>query len=134
MSTFIQLAHTLEPLHREAADSLISHLKTKKVEKGHYLLRRGEICRKILFVDQGLVKTCFYKEDKEFIMRFFAENSMLSVLDSYVQRSPSKFTILALEPTTITYINRDDLDALCKKYHCIETFFRKLLSMATVKM
>lgn len=134
MTTFIQFAQKLEPLHKEAANDLLSHLKTKKIEKGHFLLRSGDICRKIIFIDEGLVKTCFYKEDKELIMRFFAENSMLSVLDSYIQQKPSKFTILALEPTTITYINRADLEALCKKHHCIETFFRKLLSMATVKM
>jgi CRP/FNR family transcriptional regulator, anaerobic regulatory protein len=26
------------------------------------------------------------------------------------------------------------METLCKNYHCMETFFRKLLSVATVKM
>jgi len=43
---------------------------------------------------------------KEIIMRFFPENSMFTVFDSYIQQTPSSYMVLALETTTITFINK----------------------------
>jgi CRP-like cAMP-binding protein len=42
--------------------------------------------------------------------------------------------LLALEPTTVTIISYEATEELCKKHHCMETFFRKLVSIATTKM
>jgi CRP-like cAMP-binding protein len=134
MTDFIQFVNNLSQLDKEAIEDLINKLQTKTFEKGEYLLKKGEQCRKIFYIDTGLAKTYFNKEDKEFIMKFFTENSMFTVLDSYIQHKPSTYIVLALETTTITYIDRTDLDKLCKKHHSFETFFRKLISFAALNM
>lgn len=85
-------------------------------------------------MDEGLTKTFFTSEDKEFVMRFFAEHSMLTVPDSFVSEMPSNYGMLALEKTRVTYISKPDLEQLCAKHHCVETFFRKLVSMAAANM
>ena len=36
--------------------------------------------------------------------------------------------IIALEPTTISCIEYEDMAQLCKDNHCLETFFLKLIS------
>jgi CRP-like cAMP-binding protein len=59
---------------------------------------------------------------------------MFTVLDSSLTQTPSTYTILALEQTTVTYISEAELDGLCKNHHCIETFFRKLVSFALLKI
>lgn len=59
---------------------------------------------------------------------------MFTVLDSYVTQTPSSFIIMALEPTTVTYIQHDEMEGLCKRHHSIETFFRKLVSIAAFNM
>ena len=61
-------------------------------------------------------------------------NPVPTVLDSFVTRTPSAYSILTLEQTTITYLNYSDLEELCNRYHTMETFYRKLLSMAAVNM
>ncbi len=134
MANFIQFVNKFSKLDKEVTDELLNKLRTTTIEKGKYLLKTGEQCRKIFFINKGLAKTYFNREEKEFIMRFFPENSMFTVLDSYIQQTPSSYMVLALEKTTITYINQLDLDELCKKYHSIETFFRKLISFAALNM
>ena len=67
-------------------------------------------------------------------MRFFYENLLFSVFDSYITQTPSKYSLIALEKTTVTMIGYDTMLGLCEKYHSAETFFRKLVSVATVKM
>lgn len=134
MADFIQFCNQLSQLDKEAGDDLSNKLKSKSFQKGNQLLKSGEVCRQLYFINSGLTKTFFYKNDKEFIMRFFTENVMFTVLDSYVTQTPSAFMIMALEPTTVTYIQHDEMEELCKRHHSIETFFRKLVSIAAFNM
>ena len=134
MSAFIQFVNRLSPLHEAARENLSNSLQDKTFNKGDYLVKAGETCRYLYFINEGLVKTFFYKDIKEFIMRFFPEGSMVTVLDSFLPQTASAFMMMALEPTAVTCLSRSALEELCKKHHCIETFFRKLLSVATVNM
>jgi CRP-like cAMP-binding protein len=130
------LAQFCEPfaLDDEAMRALLQNVTVKKYRKGQYLLRKNQTCKHLFFINQGLVKCFFFEGDKEFVMRFFAENVMFSVFESYITQGPSKFMLIALEETTVTLVPYEGMEGLCKKHHSIETFFRKLLSIATVKM
>src|SRR5215211_9125412 len=117
MTGFIQFVNQLSPLDNEATVDLLDKLKSKTVKKGDYLLKSGEVCRYLYFIERGLAKTFFNKDVKEFIMRFFPENSMFTVLDSFLTQTPSTYAIIALEPTTVTYIPKTSIDSLCKSHH-----------------
>lgn len=134
MTGFVLEFNRLSPLNSEAAEDLEACLKTKSFEKGSIILKSSIVCNKLFYLDSGLVKTFFYKEDKEFIMRFFKEHTFFTVLDSFTSRTPSQYNIQALEPTEVTFITQTDLELLSKKHHCIETGFRKLLSFASTMM
>jgi len=131
---FIDFVTSLSPLEQDAEKVLASVLRQKSFAKGDYLLEAGNVCSRIYFIDRGLAKTFFHTGTREFIMRFFAEGNMFTVLDTFVTRQPSAHSIEALEPTEVTYLNHADLENLCSKYHSIETFFRKLVSVAAVNM
>lgn len=132
--SFLDFASSLASLEAEAKTALASKLYKKAYDKGELILEAGTVCNRIYFVETGLVKTFFYTDTREFIMRFFPEGNMFTVLDSFLTRQPSTYSILALEPTGITYLNHTDLENLCTRYHSMETFFRKLLSLAAVNM
>ena len=104
------------------------------MKKDQLLLNRGSVCHHLFFIDMGLSKTYFNTGDKEFIIRFFSEKEMFTVLDSFITQQPSTYYIKALEATEVSYIEQKDLEELCRKHHCIETFFRKLVSIAVVNM
>lgn len=85
MTHFNAVANGITSLDETANDELRSKLKSKAFKKGDYILRKGQLCRHLYFIDRGLAKTFFTTETKEFIMRFFPEQSMFTVLDSYFQ-------------------------------------------------
>jgi len=134
MLNFIQIANRLSPLEEKAMDNLLDKVKTKSFKKDQHLLTRGSICHHLFFIDSGIVKTYFNTGEKEFIMRFFIENDLFTVLDSFIKQQPSAYSIRALEPTEISYLDQKDLGELCSKHHSIETFYRKLVSMASINM
>jgi CRP-like cAMP-binding protein len=134
MADFISTFQQLSALSQDAMDDLNSCLFTKTYEKGDLLLRNGEICKRLFFIDEGLAKISFTASDKEFIMRFFLEHVFFTVLDSLTNQTPSIYDIKALEKTIVTYISYNDLEQLCNKHHSVESGFRKLLSFAITNM
>ena len=110
------------------------YLKLKKFKKGEYLLEKGQVCRYIFFIQEGLVKICFTNDTKKFIMRFFAENSIVTVIDSYFEQSTSAYDLLALEQTTVACIAKTDLDRLCNENNSAERALGKLVTQASMNM
>ncbi|RAK00139.1 CRP-like cAMP-binding protein [Larkinella arboricola] len=134
MTDFIRYCNQLSPLDEQAQADLLLSIKTKTYAKGDYLLREGDVCNYIFFINSGLAKIWSYREDKEFVHCFFAEDILFSVFDSFHSRTPSKFIITALENTSATLIHFDTMESLSKKHHCIETLFRKVTDNATASM
>jgi len=131
---FLSFVSSLSLLESEAKAALETKLYPKKYRKGELILETGMVCKRIYFVDNGLVKTFFYTDTREFIMRFFPEGRMFTVLDSFVLQQPSSYSVLAIEDSAITCLNYNDLEMLCQRHHSIETFYRKLISLAAVNM
>jgi CRP-like cAMP-binding protein len=121
-------------LDESALYDFLQCVNAKEIPRGEYLLRQGEICRNLFFINEGLIKAFFFKEDKEFILRFFAEDVMFTMFESYVTQTASPYMLITLEPVKVTTISYEQMELLCKKHHSVETFFRKLVSIATVKM
>jgi len=134
MADLFQYCKQLSPLDEQVVEELSKKITTRVVKKGDYLLKRGETCKHLFFINEGLLKSFSHKDDKEFVMRFFSENVLFSIFDSYLTQTPSRYWVMALENTTVTLISYETVEELCRKYHSMETFFRKLVSIATVKM
>jgi CRP-like cAMP-binding protein len=134
MIKFVTTFDKLSPLSAEACEALGECLVTKDFDKGALLLKESQVCKYLYFIDEGLAKTYFSKDGKEFIMRFFPEDALFTVIDSFTTQSVSPYMIMALEKTSVTYISQQDLESLSAKFHCIETAYRRLLSMANVNM
>lgn len=133
-NNFLKYCNQLSQLDKTAQNDLLQSITAKTFVKGEYLLQQDKVCSNLFFINKGLVKLDSFKNDKEVIMRFFAEGVMFSAFDSYLTQTPSKFKIVALENTSTTLISHIAMETLRKKHHCIETLFANLLSIATTKM
>jgi CRP-like cAMP-binding protein len=132
MSDFIKYINKISPISQEATDELSIKLKYKTYKKGDLINNQGQICRNIFFIDEGLVKHYYQKENRIFILRFFSENNLFTVLDSYINKTPAEFITIALEDTILTYLDYYDIEELCRNHHSFETFIRKYFSLAAV--
>jgi CRP/FNR family transcriptional regulator, anaerobic regulatory protein len=134
MANLIPFFNQFSTLDDIATADLLLNAVEKKYKKGDYIFREGKFCEHLYFVNEGLVKCFFYNEsmDKEFILGFLPENAMFSLYDSASTQQISNFNIIALENTTITLVRYDKMEDLCKKHHCIETFYRKLITQTAI--
>ena len=114
-------------------DFLTSLLKSKSLKKDECLIRPGEICKYESFVTQGCLKS-FYEDDRGtvHIVDFCVEGWWADDLYSFFTQTPSRSTIMAIEPTEVLQISFRDLELLYEKVPKFERFFRLLFQRAYI--
>lgn len=76
-------------------ESLITPVDT---QKGDFLLRAGDTCHKIYFIEKGLLRFYYLKNGQEFIRQFFFEGGFVTDHVSAFSKIPSRLNIDVLEP------------------------------------
>ena len=100
--------------------------------KGQTILKEGQTCNFILFVETGYLRTFINKDGKEINTDFTFEGSFTTNLKSLRSGFPSDTTIIAEEPATIYQFNKDALLALYNVSAEIESFGRKLVEQLLI--
>ncbi|KAB1158127.1 Crp/Fnr family transcriptional regulator [Flavobacterium luteum] len=132
MTEFLEQINKYNQLTKEAEKDFLSRLKTKSFKKGEFINKEGQICKQLYFIEKGLVKQYYHHKDRLFVLRFFSENTIFTVLDSFINQMPADFLTVALEDTNLIYIDYDNVQELSKIDHSFETFLRKIFSNAAL--
>lgn len=87
---------------------LSKRVSFRKLEKGQFLLRKGEVCRHAFFVEKGLLR--FYAVDglgKEHIIQFAPENWFVTDRGSVYFNEPSEYFIDAIEEAVVAMLDEE---------------------------
>jgi len=90
---------------------------TKKVKKKEYLLKEGEICKEIFYVQKGLLRVYIINDGKEDNTWFVKEGDFITSISSFHKQQPSEHYIDALEDCEIISIKKSTLDFIMKNNH-----------------
>ncbi len=110
---------------------ILGEIKTsfEKIEypKGYKIIEQGQVCKYLYFIEKGLGRSYFTNEKgKNITAWFFAENDVMTVVESFFQQKPSQYELEILEETTLYRISYSELHKLFDKYHEVERFGRVL--------
>lgn len=134
MKDFSQTIQAIHKVEDHALQEMEAMLQPKSFKKGSFILKADEVSKNFYFLSSGLVKLYFDNGDKDFIMTFFKEKSFFTELSSFNTGQPSKYILTAIEPAEVLYISQSDISSLCQRHHSVETLFRKLNEIASVRM
>lgn len=102
-------------------------LQTKTLKKKELLLREGQVCNFIVFLNTGVMREYSYQHDKEITVDFIAENQFTSDYQSFILRTPSKQYLEALTDVDLLILKKDAVDHLFDKYKVWERFGRLII-------
>ena len=88
----------------------------RKADKGQYLLRAGERCSDLYFVERGLVRGFYFDDEKEITNWLAIDGEFATSFYSFITRTPGFESIEVLEPSDLVYIQYDDLQRLYNDY------------------
>lgn len=108
--------NSILPLSEELKTQLSFYLKLQQFEKKTFLLKEGQTCNYIYFMQQGLVRSYYTKDGNEICSWFMKEGDVIISVDSFYNRKSSYEFIEAIEDTSVYYIHYDELQLLYKKF------------------
>jgi len=90
------------------------------------LLRNGEICRYVTFINKGLLRYYYLSDGREICTGFLAENSYVSEYASFLTQQPAAANIDALEDCELLHLSYSDMQWMYRHYPVMETFGRRM--------
>lgn len=107
-------------------EEILRYLEALSVKKGELLLKEGQICNYVYFLEKGLLRFSMLKHG-EYVTKFFTEAPYAFTSQySFSNRLPSRENIEALEDSSIWRISYEDSNALFR-LESWNTFVRKLI-------
>jgi CRP-like cAMP-binding protein len=123
---------SLTPVDQASIDKLFEAASKRQLSKGEIILKQGQVCKKIVFVEKGYLRTFIDNDGLDINTDFTFENNFTTNLRSLRSSLPSDTTIQAGEATIIYEFDKDKLLELYKLSPEIESFGRKLLEQLLI--
>lgn len=102
------------------------YLKIKTIPEKDYFLSEEKVCSEIGFVNKGCFRTFYLSDGKEINTHFIFENQFAVDYHSFIEESPSKYFIQALEITEIVTFNLEAMQQAYQQSHNWERFGRMM--------
>ena len=87
-------------------------LKSRRVDKGEFLFREGEVCDFVGLTLKGCLRTFFLKDGKELTLFFHPEQHTLGDYESLRRQRPACFSCQAIENSEVLIVNAQVIEVL----------------------
>lgn len=116
----------------EASEALLcKHIKSVSLKKRDFLLKEGEVCKSIYFVEKGCLRMYFVNDKlSEQITQFALDSWWLCDFFSFMDNKPSEYFIQTVEQSEVLCIDAAAYEALCKELPEMERYFRIVMQRA----
>ncbi|MDR2271891.1 MAG: Crp/Fnr family transcriptional regulator [Sphingobacterium sp.] len=133
MDNLLSFIRSLTSFSNESWESLQPALSSRTFKKNEFILKQGEICTSLFYIDSGFCKT-FYDLDSEIKNTgFFFENEIVTNVNSFSSGKESAFNIISCEPLTAFVFNKEKLIEASKQSVEIETLGRCCIRLYAMK-
>ena len=116
-------------ISREEIEESLKYSDFKKFSKGDYILRVGEHCRFIGFLNKGFVVTTFVDETgNEIASEFKHEDCFFTYTEGLANNNPSHKNFIAIEDCETLVLKKEYLPVIFKTNPKFETLFSQILA------
>jgi len=118
-------------LDENSKEILKRYFKLTTHSKKEFLLKAGQVCRSLCFVEKGCLRM-FFINDKttEQITQFAIENWWITDFFSFTDNKPSAYFIQTVEKSEILSIDSHSFEAMLKELPQMERYFRIIMQRA----
>lgn len=122
--SFIDKLQQFQELPENVIEDIISKIQKVTLNKRTTLLKAGQICEYIYFIDKGLARSFYASEGKEYTTDIFIDGEFMVEFASFIYQKPSIQNIELIEDCTLYFISYEDLQALYSQYPIMERIGR----------
>ncbi|MGN6530808.1 MAG: Crp/Fnr family transcriptional regulator [Ginsengibacter sp.] len=115
MEKLILFLNNLHPVSESLEAALRTRFRFMRKKKNEFLLFEGETCRHAWYLQKGLVRCYYERDEREVTTWFMEENHVIVMFKSLFGQKKSLYNIQALEDCELYGIRHEDL------LHVLET-------------
>ena len=116
MEKLLDLYASIAPLSVEFFEHMRKTIKPRRIRKHEILLREGQICKEMLYVETGLLRSFYWFNETEVSTWFMSEEKLVISIRSFFWQLPSYEYIEALENGLVWVMTYDELQTLYKLF------------------
>lgn len=116
---FSSINNAVQKIHSFSHDELIAleeKLSLRELKKGETLLKTGQICNFVAFVNKGSLRYFNNASENELTLHFFVENDWVADYQSFVSQKSSENVIQAFEDSELVILNLTDIHDLMDRF------------------
>jgi CRP-like cAMP-binding protein len=104
---------------------ILSEFKERKVKKGQFVLKKGQIANQYFFINSGALRFSFGDYDLRDTSWVVFQNQFFTEMASLMPQKPTRFNIEAIEDTELRYLNKAEMELLYSQFPVWQEFVRK---------
>ncbi len=99
-------------LSEQELDDIAGKFRSKSVKKNNFLLRQGEVCKDLVFVQKGCLRLYYLADDVEVSVWFAFPYSSAIEIYSFISGKPTNYFLQAIEDAEVLFLPKSELDLL----------------------
>ncbi len=103
------------PFHQKLTQAIVESGVQKTFGKKETILKEGEIERHIYVIESGAVRLSLLSEMEDQSIRFGYSGQMITSLSSYINGTPSEFSLETIRKTTLRMVTKEQIEAIVYK-------------------
>lgn len=127
-----ELARKYSTMTHQELDTLESILVPMHFSKGEMIVKEGEVCRNIYYLNKGLVRQFYFKNDKEVTEYLGVDGNIFMCIESLFKEEPSYLQAEALEPSEVFALPKAQLEMIAISNVNIQMLYRKILEESLI--
>jgi CRP-like cAMP-binding protein len=131
---FITFIKTIVGIDEIDLKLILSKCRERKVAKGKFILKRGQIATQYFFIVSGGVRFFYGDHGDETTTWVVFKNEFFTEISSLNPQKPSRFNLEAIEETELIVIDKKDMDFLYGHIAVWQEFGRKTWEAMSVRM
>lgn len=113
---------------------LLSFINPMLLKKGEFFVQKGIVSEHVAFVNKGILRLFYSKDNKEFVGDFFTKGRWIGEYGSLLSNVPAKYSIQAVVNTELFLLHKEDLGKLHQIHQCFERLSRMVAETLIVKL
>lgn len=99
----------------------------KKLKKGDYLVKEGQLNSDTFFVAEGCVRQFKLINGNDITTNFFTEEQWIISLENFEAKTPSPYNLVCIEDTAVVIGDEQKAQELFKQFPRLETVSRQIM-------
>lgn len=115
----------IHPLEADALHALLRGWQEVSFRRNEVLTQPGQVQRDMLFILEGLQRSYYIKDGREYVIAFTYPPSFSGIPESFLTRQPSRYFLQAVTDGAMLKLPWERLEAACQEFPSIERLLRQ---------